>query len=170
MITTSSSNEDLNEFDARVFILIGQSLSTFINVNEEEEDHKKLNQDILNFESEKAEKNLELNNLIEISTKLTSKIKENERLLEKEKEKFKLFSSERKLIKIIEEDTQIYNDIFAKISESSGDVIRCSDKSTIRALDIELIVYICFDVNCLGAFGSTFNVVADVWYCDNDLL
>lgn len=92
MITTTSSNEDLNEFDARVFILIGQSLSTFINVNEEE-DHKKLNQDILNFESEKAEKNLELNNLIEISTKLTSKIKENERLLEKEKEKFKLFSS-----------------------------------------------------------------------------
>ena len=122
MITTSSSNEDLNEFDARVFILIGQSLSTFINVNEEE-DHKKLNQDILNFESEKAEKNLELNNLIEISTKLTSKIKENERLLEKEKEKFKLFSSERKLIKIIEEDTQIYNDIFAKISDLHEDIL-----------------------------------------------
>lgn len=121
MITTSS-NEDLNEFDARVFILIGQSLSTFINVNEEE-DHKKLNQDILNFESEKAEKNLELNNLIEISTKLTSKIKENERLLEKEKEKFKLFSSERKLIKIIEEDTQIYNDIFAKISDLHEDIL-----------------------------------------------
>ena len=123
MITTSSSNEDLNEFDARVFILIGQSLSTFINVNEEEEDHKKLNQDILNFESEKTEKNLELNNLIEISTKLTSKIKENERLLEKEKEKFKLFSSERKLIKIIEEDTQIYNDIFAKISDLHEDIL-----------------------------------------------
>lgn len=122
MITTSSSNEDLNEFDARVFILIGQSLSTFINVNEEE-DHKKLNQDILNFESEKAEKNLELNNLIEISTKLTSKIKENERLLEKEKKKFKLFSSERKLIKIIEEDTQIYNDIFAKISDLHEDIL-----------------------------------------------
>lgn len=122
MITTTSSNEDLNEFDARVFILIGQSLSTFINVNEEE-DHKKLNQDILNFESEKAEKNLELNNLIEISTKLTSKIKENERLLEKEKEKFKLFSSERKLIKIIEEDTQIYNDIFAKISDLHEDIL-----------------------------------------------
>ena len=121
MITTSS-NEDLNEFDARVFILIGQSLSTFINVNEEE-DHKKLNQDILNFESEKAEKNLELNNLIEISTKLTSKIKENEILLEKEKEKFKLFSSERKLIKIIEEDTQIYNDIFAKISDLHEDIL-----------------------------------------------
>jgi hypothetical protein len=121
MITTSS-NEDLNEFDARVFILIGQSLSTFINVNEEE-DHKKLNQDILNFESEKAEKNLELNNLIEISTKLTSKIKENESLLEKEKEKFKLFSSERKLIKIIEEDTQIYNDIFAKISDLHEDIL-----------------------------------------------
>ena len=122
MITTSSSNEYLNEFDARVFILIGQSLSTFINVNEEE-DHKKLNQDILNFESEKTEKNLELNNLIEISTKLTSKIKENERLLEKEKEKFKLFSSERKLIKIIEEDTQIYNDIFAKISDLHEDIL-----------------------------------------------
>ena len=123
MITTSSSNEDLNEFDARVFILIGQSLSTFINVNEEEEDHKKLNQDILNFESEKTEKNLELNNLIEISTKLTSKIKENERLLEKEKEKFKLFSSERKLSNIIEEDTQIYNDIFAKISDLHEDIL-----------------------------------------------
>jgi hypothetical protein len=122
MITTSS-NEDLNEFDARVFILIGQSLSTFINVNEEEEDHKKLNQDILNFESEKAEKNLELNNLIEISTKLTSKIKENEKLLEKEKGKFKLFSSERKLSKIIEEDTQIYNDIFAKISDLHEDIL-----------------------------------------------
>jgi hypothetical protein len=122
MITTTSSNEDLNEFDARVFILIGQSLSTFINVNEEE-DHKKLNQDILNFESEKAEKNLELNNLIEISTKLTSKIKENERLLEKEKGKFKLFSSERKLSKIIEEDTQIYTDIFAKISELHEDLL-----------------------------------------------
>jgi hypothetical protein len=122
MITPSSSNEDLNEFDARVFILIGQSLSTFINVNEEE-DHKKLNQDILNFESEKTEKNLELNNLIEISTKLTSKIKENERLLEKEKGKFKLFSSERKLSKIIEEDTQIYNDIFAKISDLHEDIL-----------------------------------------------
>jgi hypothetical protein len=122
MITPSSSNEDLNEFDARVFILIGQSLSTFINVNEEEH-HKKLNQDILNFESEKTEKNLELNNLIEISTKLTSKIKENERLLEKEKGKFKLFSSERKLSKIIEKDTQIYNDIFAKISDLHEDIL-----------------------------------------------
>jgi hypothetical protein len=122
MITPSSSNEDLNEFDARVFILIGQSLSTFINVNEEE-DHKKLNQDILNFESEKTEKNLELNNLIEISTKLTCKIKENEKLLEKEKGKFKLFSSERKLSKIIEEDTQIYNDIFAKISDLHEDIL-----------------------------------------------
>jgi hypothetical protein len=122
MITTTSSNEDLNEFDARVFIMIGQSLSTFINVNEEE-DHKKLNQDILNFESEKTEKNLELNNLIEISTKLTSKIKENEKLLEKEKGKFKLFSSERKLSKIIEEDTQIYNDIFAKISDLHEDIL-----------------------------------------------
>ena len=124
MITPSSSNEDLNEFDARVFILIGQSLSTFINVNEEE-DHKKLNQDILNFESEKTEKNLELNNLIEISTKLTSKIKENEAQLKKEKEKgkFKLFSSERKLSKIIEEDTQIYNDIFAKISDLHEDIL-----------------------------------------------
>ena len=122
MITPSSSNEDLNEFDARIFILIGQSLSTFINVNEEE-DHKKLNQDILNFESEKTEKNLELNNLIEISTKLTCKIKENEKLLEKEKGKFKLFSSERKLIKLIEEDTQIYNDFFAKISNLHEDIL-----------------------------------------------
>ena len=110
MITPSSSNEDLNEFDGRVFILIGQSLSN---------DY----QEIANFEAEKTEKILELNNLIEISTKLTSKIKENEKLLEKEKGKFKLFSSERKLSKIIEEDTQIYNDIFAKISDLHEDIL-----------------------------------------------
>lgn len=110
MITPSSSNEDLNEFDGRVFILIGQSLSN---------DY----QEIANFEAEKKEKILELNNLIEISTKLTCKIKENEKLLEKEKGKFKLFSSERKLSKIIEEDTQIYNDIFAKISDLHEDIL-----------------------------------------------
>ena len=40
-----------------------------------------------------------------------------------EKEKFKLFISERKLIKIIEEDTQIYNDIFAKISDLHEDIL-----------------------------------------------
>ena len=110
MITPSSSNEDLNEFDGRVFILIGQSLSN---------DY----QEIANFEAEKTEKILELNNLIEISTQLTCKIKENEKLLEKEKGKFKLFSSERKLSKIIEEDTQIYNDIFAKISDLHEDIL-----------------------------------------------
>ena len=43
--------------------------------------------------------------------------------MEKEKAKFKLFSSERKLIKIIEEDTQIYNDIFAKISDLYEDIL-----------------------------------------------
>jgi hypothetical protein len=129
MITPTSSNEDLNEFDGRVFILIGQSLS-----NESEESNniiKSLNKTqenyqreyIANFEAEKIEKSKELENLIEISTKLTSKIKENEKLLEKEKGKFKLFSSERKLSKIIEEDTQIYNDIFAKISDLHEDIL-----------------------------------------------
>ena len=129
MITPSSSNEDLNEFDARVFILIGQSLS-----NESEESNniiKSLNKTqenyqreyIANFEAEKIEKSKELENLIEISTKLTSKIKANEEQLKKEKEKFKLFSSERKLSKIIEEDTQIYNDFFAKISNLHEDLL-----------------------------------------------
>lgn len=129
MITPSSSNEDLNEFDGRVFILIGQSLS-----NESEESNniiKSLNKTqenyqreyIANFEAEKIEKTKELENLIEISSKLTSKIKANEKLLEKEKGKFKLFSSERKLSKIIEEDTQIYNDIFAKISDLHEDIL-----------------------------------------------
>ena len=129
MITPSSSNEDLNEFDGRVFILIGQSLS-----NESEESNniiKSLNKTqenyqreyIANFEAEKIEKTKELENLIEISTKLTSKIKANEKLLEKEKGKFKLFSSERKLSKIIEEDTQIYNDFFAKISNLHEDIL-----------------------------------------------
>jgi hypothetical protein len=129
MITPSSSNEDLNEFDGRVFILIGQSLS-----NESEESNniiKSLNKNqenytreyIANFEAEKIEKSKELENLIEISTKLTSKIKANEELLEKEKGKFKLFSSERKLSKIIEEDTQIYTDIFAKISDLHEDIL-----------------------------------------------
>ena len=129
MITPSSSNEDLNEFDGRVFILIGQSLS-----NESEESNniiKSLNKNqenyqkeyISNFEAKKVEKTKELENLIEISTKLTSKIKANEEQLKKEKEKFKLFSSERKLSKIIEEDMKIYNDFFAKISNLHEDLL-----------------------------------------------
>lgn len=142
MITPSSSNDNLNEFDARVFIMIGQSLSVSDSNSEETEESvsiiqslkksqedyqreyiQKLYQDIADFEAEKAEKNLELNNLIEISTKLTSKIKENENNLKKEKEKFKLFSSERKLSKIIEEDMKIYKEIFAKISNLHEDIL-----------------------------------------------
>ena len=138
MITPSSSNDNLNEFDARVFIMIGQSLSNSEETEESvsiiqslkksQEDYQreyiqKLYQDIADFEAEKAEKNLELNNLIEISTKLTSKIKENENNLKKEKEKFKLFSSERKLSKIIEEDMKIYKEIFAKISNLHEDIL-----------------------------------------------
>lgn len=138
MITPSSSNDNLNEFDARVFIMIGQSLSNSEETEESvsiiqslkksQEDYQreyiqKLYQDIADFEAEKAEKNLELNNLIEISTKLTFKIKENEAQLKKEKEKFKLFSSERKLSKIIEEDTKIYKEIFAKISNLHEDIL-----------------------------------------------
>ena len=142
MITPSSSNDNLNEFDARVFIMIGQSLSVSDSNSEETEESvsiiqslkksqedyqreyiQKLHQDIANFEAEKAEKNLELNNLIEISTKLTFKIKENEAQLKKEKEKFKLFSSERKLSKIIEEDMKIYKEIFAKISNLHEDLL-----------------------------------------------
>jgi hypothetical protein len=141
MITPSSSNEDLNEFDGRVFIMIGQSLS-----NESEESNniiKSLNKNqenytreyIANFEAEKIEKTKELKNLIEISTKLTSKIKANEKLLEKEKGKFKLFSSERKLSKIIEEDTQIYNDIFAKISDLHEDLLNI-DKLIAKRRDL----------------------------------
>jgi septal ring factor EnvC (AmiA/AmiB activator) len=132
MIKPSLSNEELN---GNVFIIIGQSLSDSksdiiindikqsITLKKSQEDDKKLNQDITNFEEEKSEKILELNNLIEISTKLTSKIKENEAQLKKEKEKFKLFSSERKLSKIIEEDTQIYKEMFAKISELHEDIL-----------------------------------------------
>jgi len=142
MITPSSSNDNLNEFDARVFIMIGQSLSVSDSNSEETEESvsiiqslkksqedyqreyiQKLYQDIADFEAEKKEKNLELNNLIEISTKLTFKIKENESQLKKEKEKFKLFSSERKLSKIIEEDTKIYKEIFAKISNLHEDIL-----------------------------------------------
>lgn len=142
MITPSSSNDNLNEFDARVFIMIGQSLSVSDSNSEETEESvsiiqslkksqedyqreyiQKLYQDIADFEAEKKEKNLELNNLIEISTKLTFKIKENEAQLKKEKEKFKLFSSERKLSKIIEEDTKIYKEIFAKISNLHEDIL-----------------------------------------------
>ena len=141
MITPSSSNEDLNEFDGRVFIMIGQSLS-----NESEESNniiKSLNKNqenytreyIANFEAEKIEKTKELKNLIEISTKLTSKIKANEKLLEKEKGKFKLFSSERKLSKIIEEDTQIYNDIFVKISDLHEDLLNI-DKLIAKRRDL----------------------------------
>ena len=142
MITPSSSNDNLNEFDARVFIMIGQSLSVSDSNSEETEESvsiiqslnktqqdyqreyiQKLHQDIANFELEKVEKTKELENLIEISTKLTSKIKENESQLKKEKEKFKLFSSERKLSKIIEEDMRIYNDFFAKISTLHEDIL-----------------------------------------------
>ncbi len=129
MITPSSSNEDLNEFDARVFIMIGQSLSDeseesnniIKSLNKTQENYQR--EYIANFEAEKIEKSKELENLIEISTKLTSKIKANEEQLKKEKEKFKLFSSERKLSKIIEEDMKIYNDFFAKISNLHEDLL-----------------------------------------------
>ena len=140
MITPSSSNDNLNEFDARVFIMIGQSLSVSDSNSEETEESvsiiqslkksqedyqreyiQKLHQNIADFEAEKAEKTKELDNLIEISTKLTSKIKANEEQLKKGK--FKLFSSERKLSKIIEEDMKIYNDFFAKISNLHEDLL-----------------------------------------------
>ncbi len=129
MITPSSSNESLNEFDARVFIMIGQSLSDeseesnniIKSLNKTQENYQR--EYIGNFEAEKVEKTKELENLIEISTKLTSKIKANEEQLKKEKEKFKLFSSERKLSKIIEEDMKIYNDFFAKISNLHEDLL-----------------------------------------------
>lgn len=129
MITPSSSNESLNEFDARVFIMIGQSLSDeneesnniIKSLNKTQENYQR--EYIANFEAEKVEKTKELENLIEISTKLTSKIKANEEQLKKEKEKFKLFSSERKLSKIIEEDMKIYNDFFAKISNLHEDLL-----------------------------------------------
>jgi len=111
MITPTSSNEDLDEFDPRVFILIGQSLSN------------KDYQDNANFETEKVEKTKELENIIEMSTQITNKIKENERLLEIEKGKFKLFSSEKKLNKIIAEDIKIYNELFAKISALHEDIL-----------------------------------------------
>jgi len=111
MITPTSSNEDLDEFDPRVFILIGQSLSN--------NDY----QDNANFETEKVEKTKELENIIEMSTQITNKIKENERLLEIEKGKFKLFSSEKKLNKIIAEDIKIYNELFAKISALHEDIL-----------------------------------------------
>ena len=82
-----------------------------------------MEKDICDFEEYKIEKTDELNNLIEVSTQLTSKIKENERLLEIEKSKFKLFSSEKKLNKIIVEDMKIYNDFFAKISNLHEDLL-----------------------------------------------
>ena len=82
-----------------------------------------MEKDICDFEEYKIEKTDELNNLIEVSTQLTTKIKENERLLEIEKSKFKLFSSEKKLNKIIVEDMKIYNDFFAKISNLHEDLL-----------------------------------------------
>ena len=75
MITPSSSNDNLNEFDARVFIMIGQSLSVSEETEESiciiqslkksQEDYQKeyiqkLHQNIADFEAEKAEKTKEL--------------------------------------------------------------------------------------------------------------
>jgi hypothetical protein len=139
MITPSSSNEDfLNGLDIDVFskIINDKSVSfseTQINeinkkITKSLEDYQreykiKLETDIYEFEEYKKEKTEELNNLIEISTNLTAKIKENEKLLEIEKTKFKIFSSERKLNKIIEEDMKIYTTMFAKISSLHEDIL-----------------------------------------------
>lgn len=138
MITPTSSNEDfLNTIDTNVFTNLISDNNT---INEEQiveinkkiiksldeykrEYQEKLEKDIWEFEEYKKEKTDELNNLIEISTQLTAKIKENERLLEIEKTKFKLFSSERKLNKIIEEDMKIYTTMFAKISSLHEDIL-----------------------------------------------
>lgn len=138
MITPTSSNEDfLNSIDTNVFTNLINNNNT---INETQiaeinkkiiksldeykrEYQEKLEKDICEFEEYKKEKTEELNNLIEISTKLTTKIKENERLLEIEKTKFKLFSSERKLNKIIEEDMKIYTTMFAKISSLHEDIL-----------------------------------------------
>ena len=138
MITPTSSNEDfLNSVDTNIFTnLINNNNS----INEEQileinkkiikslDEYKreyieKLEKDICDFEEYKIEKTDELNNLIEVSTQLTSKIKENERLLEIEKSKFKLFSSEKKLNKIIAEDMKIYNELFTKISALHEDIL-----------------------------------------------
>jgi hypothetical protein len=118
MITPTSSNEDfLNSIDTNVFtnLINNNDIINELQIAEinkkiiksldeyKREYQEKLEKDIWEFEEYKKEKTEELNNLIEISTQLTAKIKENERLLEIEKTKFKLFSSERKLNKIIEE-------------------------------------------------------------------
>ncbi len=138
MITPTSSNEDfLNSIDTNVFTnlisdnnIINESQIAEINkkiiksLDEYKREYQeKLEKDIWEFEEYKKEKTDEINNLIEISTQLTTKIKENERLLEIEKTKFKLFSSERKLNKIIEEDMKIYTTMFAKISSLHEDIL-----------------------------------------------
>jgi hypothetical protein len=138
MITPTSSNEDfLNSIDTTVFTNLISDNNTINEIQIAEinkkiikslheykrEYQEKLEKDIYEFEEYKKEKTEELNNLIEISTHLTVKIKENERLLEIEKIKFKLFSSERKLNKIIEEDMKIYNTMFAKISSLHEDIL-----------------------------------------------
>lgn len=138
MITPTSSNEDfLNSIDTNVFtnLISDNNIINEVQIAEinkkiiksldeyKREYQEKLEKDIWEFEEYKREKSEELNNLIEISTQLTAKIKENERLLEKEKTKFKLFSSERKLNKIIEEDMKIYTTMFAKISSLHEDIL-----------------------------------------------
>jgi hypothetical protein len=138
MITPTSSNEDfLNSIDTNVFTNLINNNDTINELQIAEinkkiiksldeykrEYQEKLEKDIWEFEEYKKEKTEELNNLIEISTQLTAKIKENERLLEIEKTKFKLFSSERKLNKIIEEDMKIYTTMFAKISSLHEDIL-----------------------------------------------
>ena len=91
MITPTSSNEDfLNSIDANVFTNLINNNNT---LNEEQiaeinkkiikslDEYKreyieKLEKDICDFEEYKIEKTDELNNLIEVSTQLTTKIKE----------------------------------------------------------------------------------------------
>ena len=138
MITPTSSNEDfLNTIDTNVFtnLINNNDIINELQIAEinkkiiksldeyKREYQEKLEKDICEFEEYKNEKTEQLNNLIEISTHLTAKIKENERLLEIEKTKFKLFSSERKLNKIIEEDMKIYTTMFAKISSLHEDIL-----------------------------------------------
>jgi predicted transcriptional regulator YdeE len=138
MITPTSSNEDfLNSIDTNVFtnLINNNDIINELQIAEinkkiiksldeyKREYQEKLEKDICEFEEYKKEKTEELNNLIEISTQLTAKIKENERLLEIEKTKFKLFTSKRKLNKIIEEDMKIYTTMFAKISSLHEDIL-----------------------------------------------
>jgi predicted transcriptional regulator YdeE len=138
MITPTSSNEDfLNSIDTNVFtnLISDNNIINELQIVEinkkiiksldeyKREYQEKLEKDICEFEEYKKEKTEELNNLIEISTQLTSKIKENERLLEIEKTTFKLFTSKRKLNKIIEEDMKIYTTMFAKISSLHEDIL-----------------------------------------------